>query len=82
VKDKPLLVSVTKPLQQSTLNTCNSMGQSPSGDESSSFGQEIIHHLGNVMNHYIVHKILHWTLALDICLHSIPDTLICLIFIS
>jgi len=73
VKDKPLLVSVTKPLQQSTLNTCNSMGQSPSGDESSSFGQEIIH---------IVHKILHWTLALDICLHSIPDTLICLIFIS
>jgi hypothetical protein len=79
MKDKPLLVSVAKPLQQFTLN--NSMGQSASDDESSSFGQEIIHHLGNAMNHYIAHKILRWTLALDICFQSIPDTLICLIFI-
>lgn len=80
MKDKPLLVSVTKPLQQNTLN--NSIGQSPSEDESSSCGQEIIHHLRNAMNHYNVHKILRWTLALDICFQSIRDFLICLIFIS
>jgi len=61
MKDKPLLVSVTKPLQQYTLN--KSMGQSPSDNESTSFGQEIIHHLRNAMNHYIVHKILRWVTA-------------------
>jgi hypothetical protein len=33
------------------------MGQSPSDDESSSFGEEIIHHLGNAMNHYIFYFI-------------------------
>jgi hypothetical protein len=57
------------------------MGQSPSDDKSSSCGQEIIHHLGNAMNHSIVHKTLRWTLALDICFQSIPDNLICLIYI-
>jgi len=73
MKDNPLLLSVTKPLQKNTLN--NSMGQSPSEDESSSCGQEIIHHLGNVMNHCTVHKILCWTLTLDICFQSTRDTL-------
>jgi len=41
------------------------MGQSPSEDESSSCVQEIIHHLGNAMNHYNVHNILRWILDLD-----------------
>lgn len=63
MKDIPLVVIVTKPLQLNTLNY--SMGQSPSDDERSPRGQEIIHHTGNAMNHYIVRKILRWALALD-----------------
>jgi hypothetical protein len=74
MKDIPLLVSVTMPLQLNKLN--NSMGQYPSDDESSPRGQEIINRTGNVMNHYIMRKILRWALALDRCFQSTPGTLI------